>query len=409
MAGRVALGAGGRGRAVAARPARGALLLLFAATLACRPGEAGAGRDAATADRAVSANRLLITLCGARVDLLDAALAAGDLPTLAALRARAGASPRVFTSAHVDCVAAHRERLAMAMPGPLPAHGAAVLSRAELIGLGAAELGCTREDAPQLERFTLEIDGPDAAPTRLRREPAATAAAAIAWLARATTPFLLWVQFEALASEECAPDAPREELAAIAHRRLVAVDAALAPLLAELARAGRDRRTRIVVATDHGEAHGEEGRIGPRSRAPAATRATLWIIDPADPQAGLLRDPAAAVAAAPIPLDEVEPPQLPDVRALTRAARGESEPGLTPAERLERAREACRRAPWYFPAFRAAATLQQQQGDPHGTLDVLAEYARVAPLAPAARAAFEQLHAATRARIERTLPGASHR
>ncbi|MBM4015352.1 MAG: hypothetical protein FJ293_10370 [Planctomycetes bacterium] len=346
-------------------------------------------------------NLLLVTWCGARVESLDAALAAGDLPELARLLRVPGRTQR-YRSAHVDCRAAHGDLIAAATSGLAPAPAAAFVSRGELSGLLATQRPRSHEDGPLIEHFSIDLDGPNAAPVALRRSAAATADAALAWLARATTPFALWVQFDAMASEAATPDAAAAELAVVARERLRAADRELGRLLAELRRADRDRHTRVIVATDHGEAWGDEDGSGPRSAHAAATTAFACVVDPGADGAALFAD-----AVAPLPAAELLPAV--DLRELVRTASSATASGLTPEERLDRAETACRLAPWYFPAFRALASLRQQQGDPRGALAALAEFARGAPLAPAARADFDRLHAATRARLEQGLPGARQR
>jgi len=415
-----------------------------------------------------------VTLCGARAELLDEVAQGAAAPALASLLARA-TWRATFPSGHVDCAEAHRERLALAAArNPAPsAASAAFLSRSELRGV-AATLGCGVEEGPRLEEFSLAIAGADAAPLRLRRDVDATAAAARAWLATATTPFFLWVQLDASACEAAPAGAPPEALRAVAIERLVAVDRAVGSLLQELARGGRDARTRLVLATDHGEALGEEECFGPRHSLPVATDAACWVVEPS----GALKmelaraaapPPAAELDGAPWPLawlrgrpfaDEAEaravagaidaalragrrgprlverhvealwsvavpaatdlaqrvdagryvatsegdaPPDQ-DARTLTLAARGEL--GERPlAERLASAEAACRAAPWYFPAFRALASLRQQQADVRGALAALDAFERDAPLSQAAREEFRALHAKTRQRLEAGVPG----
>jgi hypothetical protein len=390
-------------RAAAARRTSigGALLACSISIAGCGPADApsGAGGAGIVEDR----NLLLVTWCGARIDQVDAALSDGALPALAALTRQGGETTR-FRSAHVDCRAAHRDRLQVASDGIAPRSAAAFLSRGELTGLLCERWPGSTEDGPRLERFSIEIDGPDAVPTALRRDVEATVAAALAWLSRATTPFAIWVQVDAMASESIAPGSPadRAGLTAAARDRLLAADRALARLLEELRRAGRDRRTRVIVATDHGEAWGEAGAVGPRSAHPSATGAFALVADPGANDLPLFRDAIEPPAPAELA------PDL-DVRERVRVARGERQPDLSPAARIREAEAACSLAPWYFPAFRALATLRQQQGDPRGALEALDDYARRAPLAPAAREAFERLHAATRARLERGLPGGARR
>jgi hypothetical protein len=152
----------------------------------------------------------------------------------------------------------------------------------------SARFGFATYDVPPLDRVAGDLFGEKAAAVRLRRAPEETARAAVDWLAHARSPFFLWVELDALAIE--AAESP-EGLATAAEQRLHAVDIAVGALLRELARAGRDRRTIVVLTADHGEAFGEEGWYGHRRALPCVARVPLWIADPevAGGAAGSLR------------------------------------------------------------------------------------------------------------------------
>jgi hypothetical protein len=72
----------------------------------------------------------------------------------------------------------------------------------------------------------------------------------------------------------------------------------------------------------------------------------------------------------------------------------------SPARREEAARAAVRAAPWYFPAVRTLAALQQQSLQPQRALATLERFGAAAPLAPAARAEFEQQLERTRRNLD---------
>ena len=349
---------------------------------------------------AAPANTLLITLCGVRADLLAQVAAEGNAPALAKLQAPAPWAA-TFASANHDCATLHRTFLLAAVHRAPPISSAVFHSHSDLFGIGVGAL-CAPEDGPVLERFGYEIDGPDAVPTSLRREAIATADCAIAWLAHATTPFFLLVQLDARRDGSTAASATDTEREADACAELRALDVAVGKLSAELSRAGRDRRTEVIVVIDDAAAdHPESSKTG---RARPIPR--LWSKPP---------EPVGFCAGAAFEYssldNEPNPAPRDDPRTLTLAARGEGEgegePKLDVVQRLAKADEACRVAPWYFPAFRAAATLRQQRGDVAGALAVLDRYEQTAPLSPDARAAFAELHASTRARLEAALPRAT--
>jgi len=81
-------------------------------------------------------------------------------------------------------------------------------------------------------------------------------------------------------------------------------------------------------------------------------------------------------------------PRRPLAAVLLARAGGELD--VSPARREEAARAAVRAAPWYFPAVRALAVLQQQSLQPQRALATLERFGATAPLSPAARVEFEK-------------------
>lgn len=260
-----------------------------------------------------------MTACGLRADLLERACASGAAPAIATLRRRASLAATIATPA-LDCLAAHASLFLGVPParhrirGPAsdvaaPA-GASFVAAAKARGAataaflsrplvarggrgGDADFGFALYDLPPIERFSVASFGDDAAALEPRRDDDRTLAAALAWLAHAGTPFLLWIELDALALDTDAPAARLEE-AALA--RIAAVDRAVAQLTAELARAGRDRRTCLVLTADHGEALGEDGAFGHRLAADVVTRVPLLVLDPDDAN-GWRSDPPADLTA----------------------------------------------------------------------------------------------------------------
>jgi hypothetical protein len=260
-----------------------------------------------------------VTACGLRADLLDKACASGKAPALAALRQRASLAATIATPA-LDCLAAHASLFLGVPPGEHGIRGpasdvaapagasfvaaarsrgaatAAFLSRPLVARAGAggdADFGFALYDLPPIERFSVASFGDDAAALETRRDDDRTLAAALAWLAHAGTPFLLWLELDALALDSDAPAARLEE-AALA--RIAAVDRAVAQLTAELARAGRDRRTCLLLTADHGEAFGESGAFGHRVALDVVSRVPLLVVDPDDAN-GWKSDPPADLTA----------------------------------------------------------------------------------------------------------------
>jgi len=276
--------------------APGALLVLLVVA-AC------GGRDAEPPRAALDTNLVVVTACGLRADLFEEACENGSAPALAQLRADAAGSATIATPA-VDCLAAHASLFLGVAPnehrirGPASdvaaaagasfiaaakaagARTAAFLSR-PLVARGAAggerDFGFALYDLPPIERFSLTSFGADAAALEPRRDDDATVAAALAWLAHAGTPFLLWIELDALALDT---DAPAERLRAAALGRIAVLDRAVAALRRELARADRDRRTCFVLTADHGEALGEQGNFGHRAALDAVVRVPLVVVDP---------------------------------------------------------------------------------------------------------------------------------
>ena len=265
--------------------------LLAAALLAAGCAERQAGASGS------GQNLLLLTLCGVRPDILDGCVADGSAPNLAALRRRAAVAAAV-TSASTDCHAAHAALLASLAPELASSghHAAAFVSRSELHAGRDVARGFAEFSTPSIDRFALAFVGPGAASTRLRRGAAATAEAARSWLARATTPFFLWVQLDGLAVEGGGEEPPGRERA---RARLLEIDAALGPLLDVLRRAGRDARTIVAVAGDHGEALGGAEGFGHRRPLPAVLAVPLWIVDPGETEAGRWPSPASSRELAP--------------------------------------------------------------------------------------------------------------
>ncbi|HET6164489.1 MAG TPA: hypothetical protein VFG37_12530 [Planctomycetota bacterium] len=473
-------------------------------------------------------NVVLVTACGLRCDLLEEACRSGATPALARLRADASSASTVTTPSS-DCLAAHASLFlgaraaGLGIVGPasdvLPARGSSWVAVAAARGArtaaflsrmlvdrgdvdGESDFGFAALDLPPLERFGVKTFGSDAAALSPRRDDAATLAAALAWLHHAATPFVLWIELDALALET---GAPAERLREAAGLRLATLDRAVAEIRAELARAGRDRRTTLVLAADHGEALGEDGSFGHRAPLACVACVPLWIVDPDAPDAwrggaiASLADfaprllarwsgvpPAAASSAGasgatagawagstdhefayagPLGLDYERgaPPlteeearaRLPRIRtdlaahpaalpiaehyvaalaaleapsddeererrdAQTRwleplvagmprrplaavlLARAGSELDVSPARREAAARAAVRAAPWYFPAVRALAVLQQQSLQPQRALATLERFGATAPLSPAARVEFEKQIERTRKNLGR--------
>ncbi|MBL8841239.1 MAG: hypothetical protein JNL90_06870 [Planctomycetes bacterium] len=261
-------------------------------------------------------NTIVVALHGARADLLEELAASGGAPTFAAWRAAAGwrGERRVDT---VERAAAAAELDALLANWLGPAEAAPDRARARFVSHSdLAHRGDPSEAAPALAEFGRDLAGAKAAPLELTRDAQATAAAAARWLADAASPFTLLLQFEAGACTSDAPLPPRDldgpALRERARATLLGVDRALAPLVELLARGGRDRRTRIVVATTGGEAQGEEGAFGPRHDLPAVRRALLWRIEPGGATA-LPPPPIRSTASAdpPLPAASLDPRALP--------------------------------------------------------------------------------------------------
>jgi hypothetical protein len=457
-------------------------------------------------------NVVLVTACGLRCDLLEEACGSGAAPALARLRADAAFASTVTTPSS-DCLAAHASLFLgarateLGIVGPasdiLPARGSSWVAVAAARGArtaaflsrmlvdrgdvdGESDFGFAALDLPPLGgSFSVKTFGSDAAALSPRRDDAATLAAALAWLQRTATPFVLWVELDALALET---GAPAERLREAAGQRLATLDRAIAAIRVELSRAGRDRRTTLVLAADHGEALGEEGAFGHRAPLACVACVPLWIVDPDAPDAwrggaiasladfaprllarwsgapppavssggasGAFRTDHEFASTGPLALDyergapplteeeararlpriradlAAHPDALPiaehyvaalaaleapsddeererrdaNVRWLERVAAGMprrplaavllaragSELDVSPARREEAARAAVRAAPWYFPAVRALAVLQQQSLQPQRALATLERFGATAPLSPAARVEFEK-------------------
>jgi len=486
--------------------ARIEVTLVFALLCSCdRP--AASPRPLAHLDT----NVVLVTACGLRCDLLEEACRSGATPALARLRADAAFASTVTTPSS-DCLAAHASlflgaRAAeLGIVGPasdvLPARGSSWVAVAAARGArtaaflsrmlvdrgdvdGESDFGFAALDLPPLGRFSVKTFGSDAAALSPRRDDEATLASALAWLHRAATPFVLWIELDALALET---GAPAERLREAAGRRLATLDRAIAAIRVELSRAGRDRRTTLVLAADHGEALGEDGSFGHRAPLACVACVPLWIVDPDAPDAwrggalasladfaprllarwsgapppaassggasGALRTDHEFASTGPLALDyergapplteeeararlpriradlAAHPEALPiaehyvaalaaleapsddeererrdaNVRWLERVAAGMprrplaavllaragGELDVSPARREEAARAAVRAAPWYFPAVRALAVLQQQSLQPQRALATLERFGAIAPLSPAARVEFEK-------------------
>lgn len=301
------MGERGRGRFLRAALGATAVALAGAALpLGCS--------DAPRAPPAV--NTIIVALHGARADLLEELAASGGAPTFAAWRAAAGwrGERRVDTVVRA-AAAAELEALLAEWLGP--AETAPDRARARFVSHSdLARRGEPPEAAPALAEFGRDLAGAKAAPLELTRDAEATAAAAGRWLADAASPFTLLLQFEAGA---CTSDAalPPHDLDGAALREraratLLRLDRALAPLVELLARGGRERRTRLVVATTGGEALGEEGAFGPRHDLPAVRRALLWRIEPGGTTA-LPPPPIRSTAATDPPLSaaSLDPRTLP--------------------------------------------------------------------------------------------------
>ncbi len=263
-------------------------------------------------------NTIVITLTDARADLLDEVADSGAAPTLAAWRAlacwrgtrRGEALGRAAAAAEFDA----------AWQAWIGASNAEVGANARFVS--HSDLA-TRGDAiafagPPIVDFNLDLGGPLAAPTELTRSAEATADAAIAWLATATSPFTLQVQFEAGACRQEPGESPlppnEAGLRARARERLLAIDRALAPLVGALAHGGRERRTRVVVATTGGEALGEEGRFGPRHDVASVRTTACWRIEPEGASASVAPPPwivATLNDPRPVALHPLDPAALP--------------------------------------------------------------------------------------------------
>jgi len=104
-----------------------------------------------------------------------------------------------------------------------------------------------RPDRPDGNRFPPERSG------------AATVDAAIAWLAHAPEPFVLWVHLY----DPHEPYTPPAAFASIGpyDGEVAAADAAIGHLLAALADHGLDDHTAVLLAGDHGESLGEHGEL----------------------------------------------------------------------------------------------------------------------------------------------------
>jgi hypothetical protein len=248
--------------------------------------------DAARPARDLHSNLVVVTACGLRADLLEAACASGTAPALAQLEADAAVAATIATNA-LDCLPAHASLFFGAAPASATdesfvaaaaargARTAAFTARTRVArGAGAGDFGFATCELPPIERFSLSMFGDEAAALEPRRDDDATVAAALAWLAHAGTPFVLWVELDALALDG---DAPGEGLRDAALRRIAAVDRAVAALRRELTRADRNLRTCFVLTADHGEALGEEGAFGHRRPLDAVVRVPLRIVDPEEP------------------------------------------------------------------------------------------------------------------------------
>lgn len=464
-------------------------------------------------------NLLLITLCGARADVVDEVIASGAAPALAALRERAASIGVATTieSTAAGCWKAHLEMMTV-LPESTVGHvgldlacaldgyaTAAFVSRSELVG---SRREFSRFDGPTIDAVRMEMFGPKAAALELRRSPEATANAALQWLSHATTPFFAWIQFDALAIEQADSAG---ELREVAKQRLVTIDAAVARIVRELERGGRDRRTCVALVSDHGEAFGEEQSFGHRHLLPCVTQVPLWIVAPQTPSDATPSTPrsmrevgdllalrlALSTRRVPdlerAPSDDAAPKELkwredsdaspplsflaeqgrvpitdaaaravlPKLRELLLLATDREQLHLaelylgalhaldTPTDaeqseqaaarkqwleavafagnqrrpfattlyarpdprndapldrRLLAARNGCNVWPWYFPAVRAYASLEQMALRSSEAIAALENFGKEAPLTPAARAEFEKLLAATRRNVGAHLP-----
>jgi hypothetical protein len=262
-----------------ARPVLGSVVALVFVAAAAGGAGCGDGDEASAPARGSGENLLWISLCGVRADVLDECIADGSAPAFAGLKRRGGSMAATGMALSSNCRGARLgpENLAAELTGA-GCGTAAFVSRSELAPIGEERSSFARFSLPPIERFSVALAGPDAAPLHLRRSAAATSEEACAWLAHEPSPFLLWVQWNGLAVEE-AVDAPPTR--ADARARLLGIDRALATLLAALDVAGRGARTVIVVAGDHGEALGEEdGAYGHRRPLDAVKQIPLWIVCP---------------------------------------------------------------------------------------------------------------------------------
>jgi hypothetical protein len=262
---------------------------------------------------------VIVTACGLRADLLEEARASGRAPAIAALCERANFAGTIATPA-VDCLAAHASLFLGVPPGEhrirgpasdvAAAAGSSFISAARSRGAATAaflsrplvargqtgselDFGFSTFDLPPIPRFSLAMFGDEAAALEPRRDDDATLAAALGWLAHAGTPFVLWVQLDALALESGAPDGP--QLRTAAFDRIAVLDRAVARLRRELERAGRERRTCFILTADHGEALGEEGSFGHRMALDVVAHVPLIVADPEERERW--RDPPADLTA----------------------------------------------------------------------------------------------------------------
>jgi sulfatase-like protein len=286
---------------------------------------------------------VVVTACGLRGDLLEKACATGEAPAIAALRGESNFAGTIATPA-VDCLAAHASLFLGVPPsehrirGPASdvaaaagssfvsmararrAATAAFLSRplvARAPAWGEVDFGFALYDLPPIDHFSVSMFGADAAALEPRRDDDATLAAALAWLAHAGTPFLLWVELDALEIET--GDTTAE------HGRIATLDHAVMALRRELRRAGRDRRTCFILTADHGEAlgDGDPPAFGHRLPLDGVARVPLIVADPearapwSDPPADLTAlgarlmarfgGRAPPIAPAPPPIDRSNP------------------------------------------------------------------------------------------------------
>ena len=260
---------------------------------------------------------MIVTACGLRADdLFDEQVQREfDAPSIAALRAESIFAGCIATPA-VDCLAAHASLFLGVPPrdhrirGPASdvaaAAGTSFISAARARGAATAaflsrplvargpagsevDFGFALYDLPPIEHFSLSMFGDDAAALEPRRDDDVTLAAALAWLAHAGTPFVLWVQLDALRIEGDDPSGKRS--------RLPSIDHAVAELRRELRRAGRDRHTCFILTADHGEALGEGDppAFGHRRPVDGVARVPLIVADPEERERWI--DPPADLTA----------------------------------------------------------------------------------------------------------------